>query len=188
MSQANGPYGSSGGPYGPGGAPPPGIPPQGVPPQGIPPQGGAGGAGPPAPRSGPSLDAGRYWAGSVATVAVAALIGLAAVFVLENVFGLNVDSPPVTGVGSDATAWAVAGGAFALLAAVVLYLLVMSTPRPRSFFGWVIGLATVVLAALPFAGAVDPLPDLLAAIIWVIMGAAVWSLLTATLSYTVDPR
>lgn len=193
MSQENGSLGPRDGPYGQqGGMPPPGIPPrsgpaggpQGGPPQGFPPQVPAD-TGPP-PRRTPPLDTGRYWAGAIATVAVAALIGVAGVFVLEDVFGLGVDSPPVAGAGSDATAWAVAGASFALASAVVLHLLAVSTPRPRSFFGWVIGLVTVVLAALPFAGAVDPVPDLLAAMIWIVIGAAVWSLLTATLSYTSD--
>lgn len=193
MNAANGPYGTQGAT--PAGSTPPGGQPPSVPPQGVhyvsePGDPATPRYGEPAdPRygtedAGPTLNVGRYWAGAIATVAVAALIGWVAVFVLENVFNLTVDSPPLTGAPADAAAWAVAGALFALAAAVVLQLLVVSAPRPQTFFGWVISLVTIVLAALPFAGPIDLLPDLLTAIIWIVMGAAVWSLLTATLGRT----
>jgi hypothetical protein len=135
------------------------------------------------------LEVGRFWAGALATMLVAALIGLAAVFILEEVFNLEIQpQADVFGTGSDMMAWVVAGALFALLAAIVLYLLVMSTPRPRAFFGWVVGLATVILAALPFAGEFELVPAILAAIVWIVIGSAVWSLLTGTLSRTVVRR
>ncbi|WP_125777478.1 hypothetical protein [Antribacter gilvus] len=135
------------------------------------------------------LEVGRFWAGALATMLVAALIGLAAVFLLEEVFNLDIQSPPaIFGTGTDYATWAVVGAVFALLSAIVLYLLVLSTPRPRSFFGWVIALATVILAALPFAGEPEIVPAVLAAVVWIVLGSAVWSLLTGTLSRTVVRR
>lgn len=135
------------------------------------------------------LEIGRFWAGALATMLVAALIGLAAHFILEEVLGLEIQKQAdLFGTGSDLMAWIVAGLLFALAAAAVLYLLVMSTPRPRSFFGWVVVLATVILAAVPFADRADPVEAVLAAIVWVIIGSAVWSLLTGTLSRTVVRR
>jgi hypothetical protein len=135
------------------------------------------------------LEVGRFWAGALATMLVAALIGLAAVFILEEVFNLEIQpQADVFGTGSDMMAWVVAGALFALLAAIVLYLLVMSTPRPRAFFGWVVALATVILAAIPFAGEFELVPAILAAIVWIVIGSAVWSLLTGTLSRTVVRR
>ncbi|MFI2486724.1 DUF6069 family protein [Promicromonospora kroppenstedtii] len=136
-----------------------------------------------------ALEVGRYWAGALATMLVAALIGLAASFILEEVLGLDVQpQADLLGTGSDTMAWVVAGALFALLAAIVLYLLVLSTPRPRSFFGWVVALATVILAAVPFAGRADLVPAILAAVVWIIIGSAVYSLLTGTLSRTVVRR
>ncbi|MCP2267331.1 DUF6069 family protein [Promicromonospora thailandica] len=135
------------------------------------------------------LEVGRYWAGAAATVLVAALIGLAATFILESVLGLDVHSQlDLSGTGSDLMAWVVAGALFAALASVVLYLFVLSTPRPRSFFGWVVVLATVILATVPFADRADIVPAILAAVIWIIIGSAVYSLLTGTLSRTVVQR
>jgi hypothetical protein len=135
------------------------------------------------------LEVGRFWAGALATMVVAALIGLAADFILEEVLNLEVQAQAdLFATGSDVLAWVVAGALFALVAAVVLYLLVMSTPRPRSFFGWVVALATVILAMVPFAGQFEIVPAILAAIVWVVIGCAVWSLLTGTLSRTVVRR
>jgi hypothetical protein len=135
------------------------------------------------------LEAGRYWAGALATTLVAALIGLAASFILEEVLNLEIQpQADLLATGSDTMAWVVAGALFALLAAVVLYLLVLSTPRPRSFFGWVVALATVILAMVPFAGQADIVPAVLAAIVWIVIGSAVYSLLTGTLSRTVVQR
>ncbi|MFC4632228.1 DUF6069 family protein [Promicromonospora alba] len=135
------------------------------------------------------LEVGRFWAGALATMAVAALIGLAADFILEEVLNLEVRAQAdLFATGSDMMAWVVAGALFALVAAIVLYLLVMSTPRPRSFFGWVVALATVILAMVPFAGEFEIVPAILAAIVWIVIGCAVWSLLTGTLSRTVVRR
>ena len=135
------------------------------------------------------LEVGRYWAGALATMLVAALIGLAASFILEEVLNLEIQpQADLLSTGSDLMAWVVAGALFALLAAIVLYLLVLSTPRPRAFFGWVVALATVILAMVPFAGQADLVPAVLAAIVWVIIGSAVYSLLTGTLSRTVVQR
>jgi hypothetical protein len=135
------------------------------------------------------LEVGRFWAGALATMLVAALIGLAAVFILEEVFNLEIQpQADIFGTGSDMMAWVVAGALFAFVAAIVLYLLVMSTPRPRSFFGWVIGLATVILAAVPFAGDFELVPAILAALVWIVIGSATFSLLTGTLSRTVVQR
>ncbi|MFI2366760.1 hypothetical protein [Promicromonospora sp. NPDC019610] len=135
------------------------------------------------------LEVGRYWAGALATMLVAALIGLAASFILEEVLNLEIQpQADLLATGSDTMAWVVAGALFALLAAIVLYLLVLSTPRPRAFFGWVVALATVILAMVPFAGQADLVPAVLAAVVWIIIGSAVYSLLTGTLSRTVVQR
>lgn len=135
------------------------------------------------------LEVGRFWAGALATMLVAALIGLAAEFILEEVLNLEIQAQAdLFGTGSDLMAWVVAGILFALVAAIVLYLLVMSTPRPRSFFGWVVGLATVILAAVPFAGEFELAPAILAAVVWIVIGSAVYSLLTGTLSRTIVSR
>jgi hypothetical protein len=128
----------------------------------------------------------RYWGGAFATTVVAALIGLTAWFVVERVAGQELRNSPF---GDDgAASWAVAGALFALAAAALLHLLVLATPRPASFFGWVVALVTVVLAAWPFTGRDVTVGTILTAVVWVVLGAAVWSLLTGVLSRTLVRR
>src|SRR5215470_15447336 len=83
-----------------------------------------------------SLATGRYWAGALATVLVCALIGLAAWFIVDQLAGQDLQNPPFG--DNRALGWAIAGALFALVAAVLLQLLVLTTPRPTAFFGWIV--------------------------------------------------
>ncbi len=129
------------------------------------------------------LDAGRYWGGALATALVCALVGLAAWFVIEQVAGQELENPPFG--DSAAVSWVIAGAVFALVGALLLHLLVATTPRPSSFFGWIVALATIILAALPFTGGDIDVSTVLTAVVWLVLGMAVWSLLTGVLSRTV---
>ncbi|AEG44897.1 hypothetical protein [Isoptericola variabilis] len=139
----------------------------------------------PAPGENLRLNAGRFWAGAAATVLVCALIGFAASVIIEQVFDLELLSPPDLFDAGTSASWAGAGALFALLAAVVLQLLVVATPRPSMFFGWLVGLTAVILAVLPFTGDPDVLPAVLTALVWIVLGLAVWSMLTGVLSRTI---
>ncbi|WP_159798689.1 hypothetical protein [Puerhibacterium puerhi] len=170
------------------GSPPPAVPPRepAVPPATAP----APAPGRPAtsgtedPRLG--LEVGRYWGGAVATVVVTALVGLVAAFLVDRVAGQELLTPPFG--DDDLVAWTVASALFALAAAVLLHLCVAATPRPASFFGWIVALATVVLAAVPFANRTDLLPAVLTAVVWIVIGLATWSLLTGVLARTLVRR
>lgn len=130
------------------------------------------------------LDAGRYWAGAAATVLVCALLGFAASVVLTDVMDQEMAAEPhLAGSSADAS-WAVAGALFALLAAIVLHLLVLAAPRARMFFGWLVTLTTIILAALPFTTSPELLPGLMTALVWIVLGIAVWSMLTGVLART----
>ena len=137
--------------------------------------------------SGPRLDYGKFWAGAVATVLVAALIGIAASVIFEQVFDIGLKPPPdLLDVGRNVS-WAGAGALFALAAAVVLQLLVLANPSPRLFFGWLMGLSTVILAVLPWTNAADVLETAMTSLVWVVLGIAIASLLGAVLQWSVKP-
>jgi len=106
---------------------------------------------PPTPAR-PVLNAGRLWAGGAATALVAALIAVVGILFGRGVFDVEVLAPKGKGVWGDAsTGWYAAGAAAAaLLATALIQLLIMTTPRPMRFFGWVIGLATVAAMLMPF--------------------------------------
>ena len=130
------------------------------------------------------IDAGKYWAGAAATILVCALLGVAASVIFDDVFGVGLIPPPdVLGVGDDAS-WAAAGAIFALISAAVLHILVLIAPSPRMFFGWLVGLATVILAVLPWTSSSDPLASAMTSLVWVILGIATASLLGAVLART----
>jgi hypothetical protein len=106
---------------------------------------------PPTPPQ-PVLNAGRLWAGGAATALVAALIAVVGILFGRGVFDVEVLAPKGDGVWGDAsTGWYAAGAAAAaLLATALIQLLILTTPRPMRFFGWVVGLATVAAMLLPF--------------------------------------
>ncbi|KLN35045.1 hypothetical protein ACFVSK_12410 [Cellulosimicrobium cellulans] len=165
-------------------APPPAIPP-------TDPQAGFPDQRPPVNPADPRLavEAGRFWAGAAATALVAALIGLLGVIIFERIFSITLVPPPdLFGTGSRQAAWAIDGAILAVLAAGVLHLLILSTPRPRAFFGWIMALVVVVIAVLPFAWSSDVTAAALSGLINLLIGIAVWSLLAGVAGRTIVVR
>ena len=130
--------------------------------------------------------AGRLWAGGVATGCIAALV--AAVGVLLCSSALNVRLVPTLMLSiTDSLAWNYAMTAFvlALLATGVAHLLSLTTPRPRVFFGWLVGLGTAAAMVMPFAAEGSLAGKISTALINLAVGIAIGTLLTAVLSRTV---
>ncbi len=129
------------------------------------------------------MDAGRLWAGGAATALVAALVG---VLIGQGVLDLTMVKPPLVPVGgSFAVQYAVTAALLALVATALAHLLAATTPRPRAFFSWVVGLATAAGFALPFAldGSVGG--QLATALVNLVIGLCVLSLLSSVLARTV---
>ncbi|MCO1659447.1 DUF6069 family protein [Pseudonocardia humida] len=132
----------------------------------------------PAPR--PRIDAARLWSGGVATAVVAALIALVGVLVVRAVFQVAFSGSREAGaVGDSSTVVLCVLAAVAALAATGLaHLLLLGAPRPLAYLGWIIGLVTTIAAVLPFLSG-RPLPEALAqAIIHLVIGMAIGSLVT----------
>jgi len=136
-----------------------------------------------------TVEAGRFWAGAAATALVAALIGLLGVIIFERIFSITLVPPPdLFGTESRQAAWAIDGAILAVLAAGILHLLILSTPRPRAFFGWIMALVVVVIAVLPFAWSDDTTAAALSGLINLLIGIAVWSLLAGVAGRTIVAR
>lgn len=136
---------------------------------------------PQGPPQGPSaVDARVLWSGGAATALVVALIALVGVIVFRGVFGIPILAPEGEGVWGDvSTTWLmVAAAVAALLAVALVHLLLLSTPRALSFFGWIVGLATVVAGVAPFATDAEPASKLASALINVVIGFAVLGLVS----------
>ena len=143
-----------------------------------------------AERSRVTVDAGRLWGGGLAASLVAALVALAGVLVLQGVFDIELTRSvlllDVAGwVGVD---YALTAFVLTLLATGTAHALAVMTPRPRIFFSWIVGVATVCGAAVPFALDADPLSQVATAALHVVLGVCVSSLVGAVLSRTVHLR
>jgi Family of unknown function (DUF6069) len=82
-------------------------------------------------------------------------------------------------LGDASTAWLAGLAAVAaLLATGLLHLLLLTTPRPGRFFGWIVALATVIAAILPFMTDAELGTQVATAAIYLVVGLTIGSLLS----------
>jgi len=138
----------------------------------------------------PRVDAGKLWAGGIATAVVAALVALVGVLVCRWLFNVPLLSPKSDGAYGDVhttTMVLVAAGA-ALLATGLAHLLLLGTPRPMTFFGWIIGLATVLAVLLPFSTSAPLDAKIATAAVDLVLGICIGSLISGVASRSVRIR
>ena len=134
----------------------------------------------------PTIDAGRLWAGGAATAVVAALVALVGVLVAEGPLDIVMVRPPLIPVGeSFGLRYAVTAAVLALAATALAHLLLLTTPRPRSFFSWIVGLATIVGVVLPFTLDGTTSGRVATAVVDLVIGLAVLNLLGSVMARTV---
>jgi len=73
--------------------------------------------------------------------------------------------------------YVLASAACALAATALMYLLLLSTPYPRVFFGWIIGLATLVAVVFPFSTTAPTSQKIATGLLNLILGVAIGSLI-----------
>lgn len=128
----------------------------------------------------PKVDAGRLWTGGVATAAVAALVAVVGVLIARGLFDVPLLAPTGEGTFGDASTARLAGLAAlaALLATGLMHLLLVSTPRPVRFFSWIVTLATLIAVILPLMTDAEPSAKLATAVLNLVIGAAIGSLVS----------
>ena len=133
-----------------------------------------------------TVDAGRLWAGGAATAVVAALVALVGLLV-ARVFDIKPLRPLAGGefFETPAARFAAIGVAAALIATGLMHLLVLSTPRPQSFFTWIVLLATAVGALLPFLRDASLESQVATSLIYVAVGICVGSLVSSVAARTI---
>jgi hypothetical protein len=131
---------------------------------------------------GPTLDATKLWTGGLATAAVAALVGLVGTLVIRVLF----EYAPV-GTAAAHTFDAGHAGLLCLFAAVaalaatgIAHLLMVSTPDPLSYLGWIIGLSTATAVVVPFLGTTALAAAAAIAVVNLVIGLAIGSLVIGT--------
>jgi hypothetical protein len=136
---------------------------------------------PPPEPSGPVrwIEPGPLWAGGVATAIVAALIALVGILVARWLFTVPILAPRQDGAwGNVSTGMYVLSAAGAALAATaIMHLLLLTTPRPQVFFGWIIGLATIVAVVFPFSTTAPVSQKIATGFVNLVLGIAIGTLL-----------
>ena len=127
------------------------------------------------------VGAAQLWSGGIATAVVAGLVALLGVLAFRWLFHIPILAPASDGAYGDAdtTALVFAAAGAALIATALLHLLLLSTPRPLTFFGWIIGLATLVGVAYPFSTTAPLSQKFATATVILFIGIVIGSLLTA---------
>jgi Family of unknown function (DUF6069) len=134
----------------------------------------------PAPRRGrPRVDARMLWSGGVATAVVAGLIALVGVLVCRWLFNIPILAPKRYGAYGDAhtTTLVLIAAAAALAATLLAHLLLLSTPRPMVFFGWIVGLMTVIVVIFPFRTGAPLSHEVATAALYLVIGIAIGTLI-----------
>ena len=129
-----------------------------------------------------AVDARLLWSGGAATAVVAALIALVGILVCRWLFHIPVLAPRQDGAWGDASTagYAIAAAAAALAATAIMHLLLLTTPRPRMFFTWIIALATVIAVVYPFSTTAPLSQEVATAVINLVLGATIGSLINGT--------
>jgi hypothetical protein len=141
------------------------------------------------PRPAPILNAGRLWAGGLATAVVAGLIAIVGILIGRGLFGVAVLAPKGAGTWGDArTAWyAVGAGVLSLVATGLMHVLIVSTPRPMRFFRWIMVLVTVVAMVAPFITEESLGSRLYTAGLNLVLGVAIGSLVAGSARSAMRP-
>jgi len=137
-----------------------------------------------------TIDARQLWSGGAATAIVAALIALAGILVCRWLFGIPILAPRQDGAwGNVSTAgYAISAAAAALAATAIMHLLLIAAPRPRMFFAWIMGLATLIAVVYPFSTTAPLSQKVATALINLVLGAAIGSLVNGTAARVIRRR
>jgi len=126
-------------------------------------------------------DSGQFWAGGVATAVVAALIALVGILICRWTLGIPILAPAGDGAWGNAHTgeYVLLAACVALVATALLYLLVLGTPQPGLFFRWIMGLVTLAAVIYPFSTGAPLNQKAATAVVNLVLGCAIISLLTA---------
>jgi hypothetical protein len=126
-------------------------------------------------------DSARFWAGAVATAVVAALIALVGILISRWTLNIPILAPTGDGAWGNAhtAEYSLIAALIAIIAAGLLYLLLLGAPRPSLFFDWIMALATLAAVVYPFSTSAPIDQKVATAIVNLVLGIAITSLLTA---------
>jgi len=147
------------------------------------------------PPTGPSspvrwVEPGPLWAGGVATAVVAALIALVGILIARWLFTIPILAPSQDGAWGNVSTgtYVLAAAGAALVATAIMHLLLLTTPRPQLFFGWIIALGTIVAVVFPFSTTAPMAQKVATATVNLILGFAIGTLIAGVAGRAVRRR
>jgi hypothetical protein len=131
----------------------------------------------------------RLWAGGVATALVAAGIAFVGVLIINSIFEVGIQTAGRSGalVDNASTVIPVAAGIAALASTGLLHLLLLTTPRPASFFSAIAVLVIVVLILQVFLADGTISAHIATGILYAAIGIAIVSMLSGVSATSVRP-
>jgi hypothetical protein len=131
----------------------------------------------------------RLWAGGVATALVAAGLAFVGVLIINSIFEVGIQTAGRSGalVDNASTVIPIAAGIAALASTALLHLLLMTTPRPASFFSAIAVLVIVVLILQVFLADGSVSAHIATGILYAAIGVAIVSMLSGVSATSVRP-
>jgi hypothetical protein len=136
------------------------------------------------------VEPGPLWAGGAATAIVAALIALVGILVARWLFNIAILAPHRDGAWGDASTgvYVLSAAGAALVATALMHLLLLTTPRPNIFFGWIIALATILAVVFPFSTTASLAEKSATAVLNLVLGFAIGVLISSVAGRAVRRR
>ena len=112
---------------------------------------------------------------------MSALVALVGILICRWTLGIPILAPSSDGAWGNAHTgeYVLAAVCAALAAGALLYLLMLGTPQPGLFFGWIIGLATLAVVVYPFSTGAPVAQKVATGVVDLALGIAIGTLLTA---------
>lgn len=128
------------------------------------------------------LDPARLWAGGAATAVVAALAAVVGIMIARGLAGVAILAPKGSGLWGNANTatYAVVSALVALAATALLHLLSVATPKPTTFFGWIMVLVTLIGVVVPLGLHVALETKIATALLNLLIGLVITLLLIST--------
>jgi Family of unknown function (DUF6069) len=132
-----------------------------------------------ASRNASKVNAGRLWAGGLATAVTAALVAIVGILIARGIFDVPVLAPDRENAWGDADTglYAIGAALAALVATALMHLLILFVPNYSRFFAWIMVLATAAGVVVPFTVNAKESAQIATSLINLALGVTIGSLI-----------
>jgi uncharacterized protein DUF6069 len=137
-----------------------------------------------------AINVGKLWSGGGVVAIVAGLVAIVGILIARGLVGVAILAPQGDGVWGNANTatYALLSAAGALVATGLEHVLLLATPRPTRFFGWIMLLLTLIAVVLPLTLITDPHDRLGTAALNLVIGLVITTLVNGVARAASTPR